>query len=192
MRLSLAALLVAAAASAAEKDDVLNALLRRLDEANGEAARLDVVREVAALKSPRAAPALSVELGSEANTDRVRLEALRGLEALNHEAGNDAIALVALKSDSAVVRARAVEAIGNLRIAEFAPACVKGLSADDGRVRRAAVEALVKFDSPALAGRVLPALQDDDNQVRVAAARGFFGFQVRRALRTLFPAAKAS
>lgn len=155
---------------AAAPDAGLDDLIRRLETETDAKARLALIRSVAALKTPKAAPALSVELGDERNTETARLAALQGLLALNSAEGNDAIALAALKSDSVAVRAGAIGAIGTLKLREFKPACVRGLASNAAEVRAASAAALGRFGGFGLIGRLTPLLLDRDRAVRAAAA----------------------
>jgi HEAT repeat protein len=159
----------------------LNALIERLDVEKDPKARLALIESVAELKSPRAVPTLALEMSNDKNSPAARVEALRGLEALNTEEGNDAIALAAMKNDSAAVRARSIEAIGNLKLKEFAPACVRGQGSDEPAVRRAAVEALAKFNTVTLAARIAPLVRDFDPDVKSAALKGIGKLQARLA-----------
>ena len=156
----------------AKTDDALARLINRLDRAVDPAERLGLVRAIAAQKSPRAIATLSVILAEEKSPDAIRMAALEGLVKLNLADGNDAIALAALDARSAAVRARAVEAIGTLRITEFLPACTRALQHDSPLVRRAGVEAIVQFGDWKLAQRVIPFVKDPNAGVSASARRG--------------------
>src|SRR5262245_29795032 len=115
-------------------------LITRLDAEKDDGKRLQLVKQLAALKSVRAIATLSLEMNNEKSPSVVRIEALKGLEALKQEDASDAIAIAALKSDSIIVRARAIEAIGNLRIRDFIPACVRGLTSKEAAIRRSSLD----------------------------------------------------
>ena len=160
--------------------NALKPLIVALDSEKDDGKRLQLIKQLAALKSPKAVATLSVEMSNEKNADAVRLEALKGLVAIKNAESQDAIAIAALKSDSTMVRARAIEAIGQLRIREFVPACVRGLSSNDAVIRRSAVDALVQFNDFGLAARTLPFVKDDDERVRDSAriGAGLFGMKL--------------
>ncbi len=159
-------------ADQAPEKAALNDLIAALDAEKDDGKRLILVKKLAALKSPKAIATLSVELSNEKNPNVVRIEAIRGLEALEYAEAQDAIAIAALKAEPPIIRARAIEAIGNLRIREFIPACVRGLASNDARVRRSALDALIQFNDMLSAARALPFVKDADDAVRRSAHRG--------------------
>lgn len=162
--------------------DTLKNLIAALETEKDDGKRLQLIKQLAVLKSPKAIATLSLAMAEEKNTSAMRIEALKGLEALEHADAHDAIAIAAFKSDSAVVRARAIEAIGNLRIRDFIPACVRGLASMEPVVRRSAIDALIQFNDLRSASQALPFVKDTDDAVRKSAGVGIGLFTIKLSL----------
>lgn len=169
-------------AAPAPQTDTLKNLITALEAETDDGMRLQLVKQLAALKSAKAIATLSVVLAEEKYSNAVRIEALKGLEALKHVDANDAIAIAALKSDSSVVRARAIEVIGNLRIREFIPVCVRSLSSKEPMIRRSAIDALIQFNDLRSAARACPYVEDTDEAVRRSAQVGTGLFAIKLSL----------
>lgn len=163
-------------------ESTIKQLIASLDSEKDEGKRLQLVKQLAALKSTQAIATLSLEMNNEKNPNVIRVEALKGLEALKHDDANDAIALIALKSDSVVVRARAIDAIGHLCIRDFIPACVRGLTSKEPAIRRSSIDALVQFNDLRSAFRALPFVKDGDDSVRKSAQVGAGQFALKVSL----------
>jgi HEAT repeat protein len=180
-----AALVFCAASIAAEPTAdvaIVKKLITALDSEKDDGNRLQLVKQLAALKSPKAIATLSVEMNNEKSPTVVRIEALKGLEAIKDADAHDALAITAMKSDSVPVRARAIESIGNLRIREFIPACVRGLTSREPAIRRSSIDALIQFNDMRSAARALAFVEDKDDAVRKSAHVGAGQFALKVSL----------
>jgi HEAT repeat protein len=177
-----------AALTAANDPATLEPLAARLAAEKEPAARLDLIRAISGLKTPKIVPVLQGVLADRANAEALRLEAVRGLEQVKASAAATALASVTTEDQPAALRVRALEAIGSLQAKSAQPAIQAALASREPTVRRAAVAALGQLGDAAAAADLLPLLNDTDASVKVAAVQALGALKAKEAIPALVQA----
>ncbi len=165
-----------------KEPQTLDPLIKQLDAEKNADTRFDLIRAIAALNLPKAIPTLSIELRKAENPESARLEIVKALEALKQPDATEALVLSAVKCDNEVVQARAVEALGNLKVKEYIPAIIKGLTHESPLMRKAAVIALGKFGDVRHLERMVALLGDPDSTVQNTAVQAIGGMQLKEGI----------
>ncbi len=163
-------------------------LVKRFDEEKDASTRIDLVRAVAGLNSPKTAEFLTTVLLDEKNAEPMRLEAITGLEKAAGAASSDALVKI-VSTGSPRLQARAIEALGTRKAKTARPALTDALKNTEPTVRRAAAGALGKIDDPEAVPSLLPLLNDPDGTVKIAVIQALGALKAKSAIPQLVQAA---
>ncbi len=173
---------------AAADPETLEPLVKQFAVEKDIPTRADLVRAVASLKLPKATDFLVAVLHDARNQERLRLEAIDGLERSKSEAAAASLAEAAASTHSIAVQIRALEALGAIRAAQTKDACVAAIQSVEPSVRKTAANTLAKLGDAKAAAMLVPLLKDKEPSVRTVAIGALGILKARDAIPALIQA----
>jgi putative heme-binding domain-containing protein len=153
----------------ANDPETLGPLVQRFGVEKDAATRTDLVRAVAGLDTPKAASFLVDVVDDVKYSETLRIEAIAGLEKFNTPRVVDSLSVLLRPDKPAVLRVRALEALGSLKAAGARQAVTTAFKSKEPVVRRAAVLALGKIGAGDDIYHLVPLLHDPEATVQIAA-----------------------
>ena len=150
--------------------------------------RADLLRAVAGLALPKAADFLTGVVKDDKEAEALRLEAVAGLEKIKAPASAETLAALAVPSEPVAVQARAVTALGVLKLPAGKAACVAALKSAEPSVRVAAATATAQVAGGEAVDLLAPLLDDKEPAVRLAAVQGLGSLKNKAAVPALLKA----
>jgi putative membrane-bound dehydrogenase-like protein len=150
--------------------------------------RADVVHAVASLNTPKAADFLVTVLHDAKNPERLRIEAIAGLEKSKSPSAAARLAEAAAPTEPVAVQIRALEALGSTKAPQAKSVCAASLKSVEPSVRKTAANTLAKLGDGKAAELLLPLIKDKEPSVRTAAIQALGGLKAKEAIPALMQA----
>ena len=154
---------------AASDPETLGPLVKHFGTEKDIPTRADLVHAVASLKTPKATDFLRTVLHNGDNPERLRIEAIAGLEKSKTGDATASLIAAAAPAEPVAVQLRALEALGTTKATQARKVCETSLKSVEPSVRKTAAGTLAKLGDPAAALLLEPLLKDKEASVRTTA-----------------------
>lgn len=171
--------------------DTLEPLVTQYGKETDADARVDIVRAVAGLSTPKNLDFLAGILADGKNAEALRRAAIAGLERSKNPQAAARVAAVATGKEPVGLRVRALEALGAMKVKEARAACASCAGSQEPALRQAAASTLAALGDPEASGLLVPLLKDNETRVRTAAIQALGTLKARSAVPALVQATEA-